>query len=133
MKEAVVITQDTCHKLLATGSRPGILYGLPKVHKDNCPIRPILSAIGTCTYNICKFLVPIIAPVTTNQYSINNSFSFVKEVCDLSFKDCFMASFDITSLFTSLPLAETIDICTNLLFADKEFVQGFSRKHFRFF
>ena len=38
------------------GSRPGVLYGLCKVHKaivDVCsPFRPILSAIGTGTYKI---------------------------------------------------------------------------------
>ena len=29
----------------ATGSRPGILYGLPKIHKTGIPLLPILSAI----------------------------------------------------------------------------------------
>ena len=33
--------------LLATSSRQGILYGLTKVHKQNVPIRPILSSINT--------------------------------------------------------------------------------------
>ena len=41
------------------GSRPGILYGNPKVHKpviDNCPeFRPILSSIGTPTYKLPNF------------------------------------------------------------------------------
>ena len=30
-----------------SSSRPGILYGLPKIHKEGTPMRPILSAIGT--------------------------------------------------------------------------------------
>ncbi len=42
-----VISQDIYNSLFTTGSNPGILYGLPKIHKDNCPTRPILSAIGT--------------------------------------------------------------------------------------
>ena len=46
----------------AVGSRPGILYGICKVHKtitDICPpFRPILSAIGTPSYKLAKFLVP---------------------------------------------------------------------------
>ena len=45
------------------------LYVLGKVHKqlvNNCPpFMPILSAIGTPNYNIVKFLVPILKPLTT--------------------------------------------------------------------
>ena len=52
------------------GSRPGILYGNPKVHKsiiNNCPkFRPILSAIGTPTYKLAKFLVYNLSPVRVN-------------------------------------------------------------------
>ncbi len=40
--------------LFASGSSPGVLYGLPKVHKLGCPIRPILSAINTFNYNLAK-------------------------------------------------------------------------------
>ena len=43
-------------KIKAIGSRPGILYGLSKVHKaitDVCPpLRPILSAIRTLSYKL---------------------------------------------------------------------------------
>ena len=50
------------------GSRPHILYGIPKVHKpviNNCPKScPILSAIGTPTYKLAKFPVPILSPLT---------------------------------------------------------------------
>ena len=60
------------------GSRSGILYGLCKVHKqlvDNCPpFRPIRSAIKTPTYKLAKFLVPLLEPITTNMYTIKNSF-----------------------------------------------------------
>ncbi len=44
--------------LFASGSVPGILYGLPKVHKVNVPIRPILSAINTFNYNLANFFCP---------------------------------------------------------------------------
>ncbi len=44
--------------LFASGSIPGILYGLPKVHKVNVPIRSVLSAINTFNYNLAKFFYP---------------------------------------------------------------------------
>ena len=53
------------------GSRPGIMYGLAKVHKivtDGLPsFRPILSAISTPTYKLAIFLVPILEPLSLNE------------------------------------------------------------------
>ena len=98
--------------LFASGSLPGVLYGLPKIHKLNCPIRPILSAIGTFNYNCAKFLVPLLNPLTQNEYTVKNSIEFAKEINMFKFSDpLFLASFDVKSLFTNIPLEETIDIC----------------------
>ena len=57
-----------------------------------------------------KFLIPILDPLTQNQYTIKDSFSFAKEITtyDGSF---FMASLDVESLFTNIPLKETINNC----------------------
>ena len=98
--------------LFASGSLPGILYGLPKIHKQNCPIRPILAATGTFNYNCAKFLVPILNPLTTNAFTVKNSIEFAKELKSFTYCDSlFLASFDIKSLFTNIPLNETINIC----------------------
>ena len=101
----------------ATDPLPGILYGLPKIHKNGSPLRPILSAIGTAGYKLAKFFVPLLAPFTTNQYSVRDSFSFVEEI--LSFKNSntyIMASFDIKSLFKNITLEETVKIASKKLF-----------------
>ena len=46
LKKENVITDELYKKICPIGSRPpGILHGLPKVHKANIPVRPILSAI----------------------------------------------------------------------------------------
>ena len=62
------------------GSRPGILYGGPKVKKPviiNCPkSRPILSTIETPIYKLAKFLVPILSPLISNEFSVLESLSF---------------------------------------------------------
>ena len=99
--------------LYVSGSRPGIMYGSPKIHKADCPLRPILSAIGTSNYTLSKFLVPIIAPITTNQYTTKDSFSFAKEIADLKYENCVIASFDIKSLFTNISLNEATDVCAD--------------------
>ena len=35
------------NSLIPSGSQPGKLYGLAKVHKNECPLRPMVSMINT--------------------------------------------------------------------------------------
>ena len=111
------ISDETYKSLCPSGSRPGIMYGLPKVHKANVPIRPIISAIGSFNHKLAKYLVAILKPLSFNTYTILDTFSFVDELRSLSFdvdhNSLYMASFDVTSLFTNIPLEETISICTD--------------------
>ena len=96
------------------GSRFGIFYGLCKVHKqlaDNCPpFRTIMSAIKISTNNLAKFLVPLLQPITTNMYTVKNSFEFAKEIADQD-PGLFMANLDVESLFTNIPLEGTTSMC----------------------
>ena len=64
------ISKDEYDIICPKGSRPGILYGNPKIHKpvvDNLPkFRPILFAINTPGYNLAEFLIPILEPLIIN-------------------------------------------------------------------
>ena len=40
----------TYARIRPVGSRSGVMYGLPKIHKKDAPIRPIISSIGTYTW-----------------------------------------------------------------------------------
>ena len=75
---------DEYDKICREDSRPGILYANPKIHKpviNNLPkFQPILSAINTPKYNIAKFLIPILEPLTQNEFTIKDSFNFAKEM-----------------------------------------------------
>ena len=115
------------------GSKPGVLNRSCTVHKKPNepnslpPLSPILSAIGTCSYN----LVPILKEFkefTINEYTVKDSFSFSNEICNKS-TSLYMALFDIQSLFTNIPLDETIDICLELLFNKKRKVKGMLKKY----
>ena len=65
------------------GTRPGMIYGFCKVHKkfgDHWPpFRPIFSALQTPTHKVAKYLVPNLEPVTTNKYTVKDSFNFATE------------------------------------------------------
>ena len=107
------IDTKTPDKLCPVGPDFGILYSLAKVHKqliNNCPpFKPILSAIGTPTYNIAKFLVSILKPLTTNDYTLKDTFEFSRDILNQN-PNLFMASLDVDSLFTKIPLDETTSI-----------------------
>ena len=116
------------------GTRPGIMYGNCKVHKqqvDGCPLfRPILSALQTPTYNLAKFLVPILNPLTKNEYTVKDSFQFAEEICEQD-PTLTMGTLDVESLFTNIPLDETIDICINQLFENTDTVEGFKKSELK--
>ena len=97
--------------LYASGTGPGVMYGLPKVRKEGVPTRPIVSSIKTAGYNLAKFLQPLVLPLTKNQYTVNNSKEFVSDILGLKLPQNFvLASYDVESLFTNVPLMETLDI-----------------------
>ncbi|CAF1146756.1 unnamed protein product, partial [Brachionus calyciflorus] len=39
------ISDEVLREITPCGSRAGVIYGLPKIHKDGVPLRPIISAI----------------------------------------------------------------------------------------
>ena len=130
-----IITEDEKKQMSPKGSAPGILYGICKVHKivpegEVPPLRPILSAIDTPSYNLAKYLVPVLSPLTSNNYVTKDSFSFAANIREQN-PTYFMTSFDIDSLFTNIPLDETIEICIRKLFGRKHKFKSFSKQEFR--
>ena len=82
-----------------------------------------------------KYLIPALAPLTTNQYTVNNSYEFADHISKVQNADqLVMASFDIASLFTNVPLRETINIFLDNLFpSPTNVVAGLPLTHFRTF
>ena len=101
------LTTNQYKKVKAIGSRPGILYGLCKVHKaiiDVCPpFRPILSAIGTPSYKLAKFLVPKLSSIMFNEFTVKDSFTFTEEIVH-QYGKSFIGSLDVDSFFANIPL-----------------------------
>ena len=107
------------------------LANVCKIITDGLPsFRAILSAIGTSTCKIAKFLILTLEPLTSNEYTIKDSFTFAEELQSFDAK-LVMASFNIESLFTNIPLQETIDLCVENLFQDRTHVDNLSKDSFR--
>ena len=137
LKSLKLMSEDTYKALYASGTAPGILYGLPKIHKKDFgskfQFRPIFAAYNTPSFKLAKFLVPILNPFTNSANTVSNSFCFAKDIIEIDNANNFvMASFDIESLFTNIPLSETIDICLERLFTTPTTtVIGLSKALFR--
>ena len=110
--ESNSMTEKNGKSLKYVGSRPSVTYGSCKVHKGSVEnyrqFRSILSALSTPTYKLEKFLVPILKPLTTSEFTVKSSFHFVEEIVSQQ-PDFFMGSLGVDSLFTSIPLEETIE------------------------
>ena len=91
---------------------------MPKIHKDGCPVRPIISAVGTYNYKLAKYLDSIIKPLqSTNECMLKDTFDFVNRVSRIDLVDGdFIVSFDVESLFTNIPVLETIEIIVKRAF-----------------
>ena len=68
--------------------------------------------------------------MTVNEFTIKDSFAFVKEIVDQD-SSLFMASLDVDSLFTNIPLDETINICTESIFNESDAVEGLNKSEFK--
>ena len=74
-------------------------------------VRPILSATNTYNYSLAKWLDDKLKPLPCNQYTVMDTFRFADEVRGLEIKNGeILVSYDLTSLFTNVPLEETIQI-----------------------
>ena len=88
------------------------------VQKENCPIRPICSAVGTSTYQLSKYVADIIRPASVNSHGtdLKDTFQFLEQINGVQLDQYTMISYDVRSLFTNVPLKETIDITMDRLY-----------------
>ena len=125
------ISRGEYDKICPNCSRPGILYGIAKIHKpavDNLSkFRPILSVINTPGYDLSKFLIPILEPLTYNEFTIKDSFSFAKDIttCDSLL---YMAGLDVESLFTNISLNEIINNCVSDLYNESLYNEKLNKR-----
>ena len=94
--------------LITSNSLLARIYGLPKVHKDNCPLRPIVSCVNCPTYNMSKIFKKILNDSLPKLRSfIKNSLSFRDTIIKNQIPNNYiMVSLDVTSLFTNIPIKQ---------------------------
>ena len=76
------------------------------------PLRPIVSSIGTISYECARYLATILSPlVGKTEHHVKNSNEFVKEVCEIKLNsDEELQSYDVSALFTSVPVDKALGV-----------------------
>ena len=107
-------------KMRPKSSQPARLYTTAKSHKFNnldeitvekLKFRPIVDQTGTATYDAAKVIGEYLKPLAFNEYKINDCLKFpdmIKALPPLQKNEEYV-SYDFESLFTNIPLKETID------------------------
>ena len=96
---------------------------LPKIHKNNMPMHPTVSACGTATYTMAKFITKILQNYCGKTSSfVKDSTDVIKKIKHLSInpEEETLVSFDVSALFTSIPVPVVLQVinskistCTN--------------------
>ena len=83
--------------------------------QDELKLRPIVSCINAYNYKLSSFLANLLTPLIPKDYSAQDTFTFINDIKKVSSSNNFMVSYDVTSLFTNIPLHDTITIAIDYI------------------
>ena len=100
-------------------AQPPCFMVCPKSIKQ-APLRPIVSSRGSVTYGVAKVIAKILKPLVGNlPHHIQSTSDFVNKVREITLLpgEC-LTSYDVTTLFTSVPIDPALNIIKDLLEED---------------
>ncbi|BHF75361.1 hypothetical protein SprV_0501845700 [Sparganum proliferum] len=117
LRKSKAITQLDWQRMKPKDSAIARFYGLPKVHKLGTPLRPIVSLRGTPTFGLAKWLFQRLKFLTQgSQTTIHSAERFLEKLQGIRLTDDeVMVSFDVISLFTSIPQHLAVETVQTLL------------------
>ena len=108
-----VIPEECRQKMNILNSKAPVMKGIPKIHKKNVPIRPLVNFKCAPTYNVSKLLASKLSNdlELEHVYNVKNRYEFVERVKNIDIdSNSRLVSFDIANLYTNIPISETVDL-----------------------
>jgi hypothetical protein len=120
LKDQNHIPIELYRHLYPTSTETPKFYCLPKVHKPQVPLRPIVASRNSMTYNLAKFIAKVLRPlVGKSERHLKNSQDLVNKLRGVTLSNNqSLISYDVTSLFTNVPVDESVSIIRNKLSED---------------
>lgn len=105
LKEKEFVDERTSKILKTNNALAPRIYGLPKLHKNGRPLRPIVSCIGSPGYGMSRFLNSILSNLIPEfRFNVRNSFEVVERLKNHTIPAGYsLVSLDVKSLFTNIP------------------------------
>ncbi len=117
LKKSEKISEEMYWKLRSKGGQPPRLYGLAKVHKSSVPVRPVLSMPGSPYDNLGTMVTKWLSVIPESQINCTNK-GVVDKIKNVTLsEDEVIVSFDVSSLYTNVPLEEAIHDAADILFS----------------
>ena len=92
-------------KLHSAAANAPRLYGLPKIHKPDTPLRPISSSVNVPCYALSKHIGSILQNIVSTDHNIKNSIELKERLNNITLNDDeILISLDVISLFTNIPI-----------------------------
>ena len=111
-------------------NQPARFFATAKTHKfksleeinvDQLKLLPIVDQTGTYIYNASKVIAKYLIPLAKNEFSISGTFTFPDLVKNASNSNKYEhVSYGIESLFTSIPVEETINYIVDIIYIRKK-------------
>ena len=119
VKNQTGLDNNTYKSMYPTGCPPKF-YGLLRIHKPDTPLRLIVSNCGSVTYGVAKELAKILKPlVGKSPHHVNSTQDVVKQALHITLAPGeFLCSYDVSALFTSVPVDPALNIIKDLLEKD---------------
>ena len=80
-----------------------------------------MSNISTFSYHLSKYLAKLLSPLSQSDYTMKNTKEFIEQFKNINtLENSKLVSFDVSLLFTNVPLDYTIDVILRRIYRVKE-------------
>ena len=117
--ETGVLNENLSNEMKSKGGQLPKLCGLAKVHKESAPVRPVLSMPGSPYYKLAGKVTKWLSVIPESKISCSTQKTVGQLKNAKLDPDEVMISFDVSSLYTNVPVIEAIKDAANLLYSGR--------------